>query len=443
LLDHHHGTDLCNSQLVTITLSTPARRSASERAVTHKLYTNLPSWNLHSFVRPPFIVVLGHARDSLPETDCLAALAAPVAPITLFGTATPHAGFVGRPGCLPTLPLYLSPASLQRHGNQSRSLVPIISQTTMSTGTPSSRLSVAQTGRGRRRSGHTNAAIIDIDPIILRERERMENERMQRESEQRHIASTSASSSTMTLPAPPPHYSHQTLLAARRPRTGERLHPLIPPSPLAATSLRDPTNPLTTADPLRRRTPTPPAHRERTSSPTMYPYSHHHQQHPVSHQSQQHHRLPTTSAAPIASAAQPHIGPSSTHSNYPGATQPSVMALPPGSAARIVDGPSGTSSAGAPPSGSAHIPSGGPSGPSVAGHHPHQVQPGMHPAHDNGGPGHDKMNMLLGEIRSEYEALQTDCIVLKGQRDEYESKSEWPIRWLVLFCDEANSHRTC
>ena len=280
----------------------------------------------------------------------------------------------------------------------------------------SSRLAVNNPGRGRRRSGHSNA-IIDIDPIILRERERMENERMQREN-----ATTATSTTTpTTTTGPPAHYSHQILTAA-----GPSRRPVSPREPLdllASSSFVPPPPPLQTfpfpRDSNRRSSSAlDDDTRRRTSSLTMNPLN------PLP--PQQHHRLPTTSAAPIASAISnstssggPLVGPSSSHNNYPPGSQPSVMALPPGSAARIADGPSGSGSGGIPPPGTVLITSGGPS---VAGHHPHQVQGGMHPAHDNGG--HDKMNMLLGEIRSEYEVLQTDCMVLKGQRDEYENKSK-------------------
>jgi hypothetical protein len=278
----------------------------------------------------------------------------------------------------------------------------------------SSRLGVNNPGRGRRRSGHSNA-IIDIDPIILRERERMENERMQREN----VAS--ATSATTTTTGPPAHYSHQILTAAGPSRRPVSPPPREPLGLLASSSFVPP--PLQTfpfpRDSTRRSSPALDGDtRRRTSSLTTNPFN--------SLPLQQHHRLPTTSAAPIASAISnstssggPLVGPSSSHTNYPPGSQPSVMALPPGSAARIADGPSGSGSGGIPPPGTVLITSGGPS---VAGHHPHQVQGGMHPAHDNGG--HDKMNMLLGEIRSEYEVLQTDCMVLKGQRDEYENKSE-------------------
>jgi hypothetical protein len=227
---------------------------------------------------------------------------------------------------------------------------------------------------------------------------------------------------TTTNGGPPAHYSHQTLTAAgltRRPISPRESVGLlasssfVPPPPLQPFPYsRDPTH--QSSPPLNGDS------RRRTSSLTTNPL--------IPPSLQQHHRLPTTSAAPIASAVSnstssggPLVGPSSSsHNNYPPGSQPSVMALPPGSAARIADGPSGSGSGGIPPPGTVLITSGGPS---VAGHHPHQVQGSMHPAHDNGG--HDKMNMLLGEIRSEYEVLQTDCMVLKGQRDEYENKSEW------------------
>lgn len=113
------------------------------------------------------------------------------------------------------------------------------------------------------------------------------------------------------------------------------------------------------------------------------------------------------------------------------------MAHPPGPGARLVDGPSSTSSTapvGAvggppPPPGAVLVPNtpsgaaGAPPPPSVAGHHPHQVQSHIHPAlHETVGP--ERMNILLGEVKSEYDALQTDCMVLKGQRDKFESKRE-------------------
>jgi len=279
----------------------------------------------------------------------------------------------------------------------------------------SSRLAVNNPGRGRRRSGQSNA-IIDIDPIILRERERMEIERMQRENA---APATSTTTSTTITTGPPAHYSHQTLTAA-----GPSRRPISPRGPLglldSSSFVPPPLQPFPfPRDPtLRSSPPLDGDTRRRTSSLTTNPL--------IPLPLQQHHRLPTTSAAPIASAISnsttsggPLVGPSSSHNNYPPGSQPSVMALPPGSAARIADGPSGSGSGGLPPPGTVLITSGGPS---VAGHHPHQVQGGMHPAHDNGA--HDKMNMLLGEIRSEYEVLQTDCMVLKGQRDEYENKSK-------------------
>ncbi|KAG7561989.1 hypothetical protein FFLO_02544 [Filobasidium floriforme] len=107
------------------------------------------------------------------------------------------------------------------------------------------------------------------------------------------------------------------------------------------------------------------------------------------------------------------------------------MALPPGPGARIVDGPPGSNPGGVPPPGAVLIPSGGPGGPSVAGHHPHQVQSAHHQIHDNGA--HDKMASLLNEVRSEYEAMQTDCMVLKGQRDEYENKINQQIQEIALI----------
>lgn len=311
------------------------------------------------------------------------------------------------------------------------------SSSTMPAGPSStSRLSVSHSTRGRRRSAHANA-IIDIDPIILRERERMENERMQRElatDRDRRVGSGLAamSSSNNNINAPPSHYSHQTLPAAR-PMSNDLAQlgmlssnnngPLPPPPhPFAAGPPPPGRPPLDTFPPdtsLRRRS-SPTLERRRTSSLTINNPSHH----------PQHHRLPTTSAAPIASNANnsnssSNVAGSSAaslaHNAYPG-NQPSVMALPPGPGARIVDGPPGSNPGGVPPPGAVLIPSGGPGGPSVAGHHPHQVQSAHHQIHDNGA--HDKMASLLNEVRSEYEAMQTDCMVLKGQRDEYENKSE-------------------
>ena len=327
-----------------------------------------------------------------------------------------------------------------------------------SSSSSNSRLSVSNSGRGRRRSGHSNA-IIDIDPIILRERERMENERMQRElavDRDRRVGPLSAASNNniVGLPhnnnaplPPPPHYSHQILPAARPSLSNDLAHsnnangssghpPHLPPQPhpFGPPSSGPGRAPLDTfpLDASSRRRSSPSVERElrrRTSSLTTNPNSF----------LAQHHRLPTTSAAPIAPNSNPNAnnlnnsnaGPLAGSSSappppplnaYPGGNQPSVMALPPGSGARIVDGPPGSNPGGVPPPGTVLIPSGGPGGPSVAGHHPHQVQSSLHPAHDN--VGHDKMIILLGEVRSEYEAMQTDCMVLKGQRDEYENKSE-------------------
>ena len=41
------------------------------------------------------------------------------------------------------------------------------------------------------------------------------------------------------------------------------------------------------------------------------------------------------------------------------------------------------------------------------------------------GVGHDRLNEYLELVRGEYEALQAECVVVKGQRDEFEKQSEW------------------
>lgn len=38
--------------------------------------------------------------------------------------------------------------------------------------------------------------------------------------------------------------------------------------------------------------------------------------------------------------------------------------------------------------------------------------------------GHDRLNEYLELVRGEYEALQAECMVVKGQRDEFEKQSE-------------------
>lgn len=40
--------------------------------------------------------------------------------------------------------------------------------------------------------------------------------------------------------------------------------------------------------------------------------------------------------------------------------------------------------------------------------------------------GHDRLNEYLELVRGEYEALQAECVVVKGQRDEFEKQSEFP-----------------
>lgn len=38
--------------------------------------------------------------------------------------------------------------------------------------------------------------------------------------------------------------------------------------------------------------------------------------------------------------------------------------------------------------------------------------------------GHDRLTEYLELVRGEYEALQAECMVVKGQRDEFEKQSE-------------------
>lgn len=478
-------------------LGRPALESPPLTPLTTTAPTTIPRTNpLHQHGNDPGVgpaaLTAVVKRESIPELDRLAAAAAAVSaggttsPFSTdhsfarprtgqFNAAVPHpsphqhqyrnssAGLVGwtdrHPSYQPNderSPRTLNdhnPSSstyayepLAHHPNSASTMT--TTTTNMTAGPSSSRLSVSNAGRGRRRSGHSNA-IIDIDPIILRERERMENERMQRELAVDRDRRVAAHNHNNNNGPPPPHYSHQTLPAAR-PLSNDLAHlgsngnvdvnvnnagplpplpafPFGPPSAAAAAPGRVPLDTFPIDSSLRRRSSASLERepRRRTSS-NPNPFL------------TQHHRLPTTSAAPIASNpnannANSNAGPSSAVATgppppppplnaYPPGNQPSVMALPPGSGARIVDGPPGPNSGGGPPPGTVLIPSGGPGGPSVAGHHPHQVQSSIHPAHDN--VGHDKMIILLGEVRSEYEAMQTDCMVLKGQRDEYENKSE-------------------
>jgi hypothetical protein len=104
------------------------------------------------------------------------------------------------------------------------------------------------------------------------------------------------------------------------------------------------------------------------------------------------------------------------------------MALPPGSnnaRGGGVDGPSGPGGAGGSgPPGSVLVPGGPPGQPSGPGHHGHPGGQGVYTGHD---PviGHDKMNVLLSEIRTEYETMRSDCITAQGRSDAFETQSEF------------------
>lgn len=59
-------------------------------------------------------------------------------------------------------------------------------------------------------------------------------------------------------------------------------------------------------------------------------------------------------------------------------------------------------------------------------HHPIPPPPQHHQGHQGhpGVMGHDRLNEYLELVRGEYEALQAECMVVKGQRDEFEKQSE-------------------
>jgi hypothetical protein len=49
---------------------------------------------------------------------------------------------------------------------------------------------------------------------------------------------------------------------------------------------------------------------------------------------------------------------------------------------------------------------------------------------------HDRLNEYLELVRGEFEALQAECMVVKGQRDEFEKQSTFfcssPFSWYTL-----------
>jgi hypothetical protein len=290
---------------------------------------------------------------------------------------------------------------------------------------PASTSGTTGSNRARRRSGQPggNHAIADVDPIILRERERMEMERERARGNAAAAAmpvgTTNTPSGTTTTTTTPAHYLHQTLTATR---PNSRGYP-YPAGGTASSTIPQPTTPSMETRPSQ-------SYPQHPASSSHHPYSSVHSSLPL-----QHHRLPTTSAAPIASSAS-NAGPtnpggSNSQSNQPypgGLPQPSVMALPPGSnnaRGGGVDGPSGPGGAGGSgPPGSVLVPGGPPGQPSGPGHHGHPGGQGVYAGHD---PviGHDKMNVLLSEIRTEYETMRSDCITAQGRSDAFETQSEF------------------
>lgn len=91
-----------------------------------------------------------------------------------------------------------------------------------------------------------------------------------------------------------------------------------------------------------------------------------------------------------------------------------------------MSGPSATQGPGGP------IPGQGQGGPIPgmqgigAPHHHHVVHHNVPPVpgHMVASVGHERLTEYLDLVRGEYEALQAECVVVKGQRDEFEKQSQ-------------------